>query len=510
MKHSIRLRLVLMLTISLTGTIFFCWFLNKTFLASYYADYKVQTLGKVYSEVENIYGSALEKDTFKGNAETSEEISVAMERLKGGRDINLYIFRLENNQVGWQVKFLYPALDVFQQRNVMNQILGYAEMNSENGKRDLIESTEEYQIYKVFDNRMNSFYLELFGVLDNNTGIYARSSYQSMLESAAISNRFLAYVGISAGIIGSIILFIVSKTFTTPILELSDIATRMANLDFEIKYTDNNREDEVGTLGKSINFLSEKLEATISELKTANNELKKDIENKIQVDQMRTEFLSNVSHELKTPIALIQGYAEGLKENINDDPESREFYCDVIIDEANKMNTMVKKLLSLNQIESGKDPVTFERFDITTLVKSVLDATEILFHQKNALLCFEASEPIYVWADEYRIEEVVTNYVSNALNHVSGENRIEVSLLSKDDVVRVVVFNTGETISEEDLDKVWDKFYKVDKARTREYGGSGIGLSIVKAIMNSHNQNFGVANRENGVEFWFELDRKNE
>ncbi len=509
MKHSIRFRLVLILTLSLTGTIFFCWFLNKSFLASYYADYKVDTMGKVYSEVENIYSDALDDGGLSGDTEASEEISMAMEKLKVGKDINVYVFQLENNQVGWQVKFLYPALDVFQQRNVMNQILGYANINKQNGTRDILLSTEEYQIYKVFDSRLNGYYLEMFGVLDDNTGVYARSSYQSMLESAAISNRFLAYVGICSGIIGSIILFILSKSFTTPILKLSDIATRMANLDFEVKYTDN-REDEVGTLGKSMNFLSEKLETTISELKTANNELKKDIEQKEQIDQMRTEFLSNVSHELKTPIALIQGYAEGLKENINDDQESREFYCDVIIDEANKMNVLVKKLLSLNQIESGKDPVTFERFNIVSLVKSVLDATEILFQQKEATLCFEDNEPIYVWADEYRIEEVITNYISNALNHVSGENKIEVTLVPKGDVVRVVVFNTGEHIPEADLDKVWDKFYKVDKARTREYGGSGIGLSIVKAIMNSHNQKFGANNRDNGVEFWFELDMKNE
>ena len=507
MKHSIRLRLVLILTFSLMGTIFFCWFLNKTFLASYYANYKVETMGNIYSEVEHIYLEALEENALNGDTEASEELSLSMEKLKGDKDISLYVFQLENNQIGWQVKFLYPALDIFQQRNVMNQILGYAGKGSGIEKRDLLKSTEGYQIYKVFDERMNGSYLEMVGVLNDNTGIYARSSYQSMMESAEISNRFLAYVGIMAGVIGSVVLFVVSKTFTTPILELSDIATRMANLDFEVRYRDE-REDEVGILGNSMNFLSEKLENTISDLKTANNELKKDIEQKEQIDKIRTEFLSNVSHELKTPIALIQGYAEGLKDNINEDMESREFYCDVIIDEANKMNVMVQKLLSLNQIESGKEPVAFERFDITALVCSILNSTEILFHQKEVLLSFEQNEPIYVWADEYRIEEVVTNYVSNALNHVSGDKRIEVSIIPKGDVVRISVFNTGESIPEEDLERIWDKFYKVDKARTREYGGSGIGLSIVKAIMNSHNQQFGAANRENGVEFWFELDMK--
>ena len=174
------------------------------------------------------------------------------------------------------------------------------------------------------------------------------------------------------------------------------------------------------------------------------------------------------------------------------------------------MNAMVKKLLSLNQIESGKEPISFERFDITALVSSILSSTEILFQQKEAVLAFKQKEPIYVWADECRIEEVVTNYISNALNHVSGDRKIEVSIIPKGDVVRIGVFNTGERIPHEDLEKIWDKFYKVDKARTREYGGNGIGLSIVKAIMNSHNQKYGVINHKDGVEFWFELDMKNE
>ena len=255
-------------------------------------------------------------------------------------------------------------------------------------------------------------------------------------------------------------------------------------------------------------MLSEQLETKISELKSANNELKGDIEKKERIDEMRKEFLSNVSHELKTPIALIQGYAEGLKDNISEDQESREFYCDVIIDEAAKMNHMVKKLLTLNQIEFGNGQVEFERFDITALLRSVLNATNIMFRQKEVTLDFPEYDPVYVWGDEYRIEEVITNYISNALNHVEQAGRISVRLKLLEGRVRVSVFNTGQPIPEEDIDLIWEKFYKVDKARTREYGGNGIGLSIVKAIMNSINQACGVKNWENGVEFWFELDRQ--
>jgi signal transduction histidine kinase len=150
--------------------------------------------------------------------------------------------------------------------------------------------------------------------------------------------------------------------------------------------------------------------------------------------------------------------------------------------------------------------VNFERFDIVQLINSVLWSTEILFKQKQVTLHFDEKEPIYVWADEYLIEQVVTNYINNALNHVDGKKIIEIKLIPRDNVLRVAVFNTGNRIPDDELDKIWVKFYKVDKARTRKYGGSGIGLSIVKAIMNSHNKECGVVNHSKGVEFWFELD----
>ena len=203
-------------------------------------------------------------------------------------------------------------------------------------------------------------------------------------------------------------------------------------------------------------------------------------------------------------------YAEGLQENVNDDPESRDFYCEVIVDEADKMNKMVKRLLSLNQLEFGNGQVHLEHFDVQEVIKSVLASSEILFRQKEITLSFNESEPVYVWADEYMTEEVVMNYVSNAVNHTGGERIIEVKIQSVEGHARVSVFNTGEKIPEEEIGKIWNKFYKVDKARTREYGGNGIGLSIVKAIMEAHNQRFGVKNYDNGVEFWFELDEKAE
>ena len=308
-------------------------------------------------------------------------------------------------------------------------------------------------------------------------------------------------------ILSGLIIMVVTRRITRPISELTELSRKMSDLDFEAKY-ESKVGNEIDVLGDNFNRMSSQLETTISELKSANNELQRDIEDKIKIDKMRKEFLDNVSHELKTPIALIQGYAEGLKENISDDSESREFYCDVIMDEASRMNKLVKNLLTLNQLESGKDAVVMERFDIVSLIRGVLQTMNIMIGQKDAKVIFEAEKPVYVWADEFKIEEVVTNYVSNALNHLEGEKEIEIKLQDEDNHVKISVFNTGTPIPEADVPNLWNKFYKVDKARTREYGGSGIGLSIVKAIMESMNQEYGVQNFDNGVEFWFTLDRK--
>ena len=227
----------------------------------------------------------------------------------------------------------------------------------------------------------------------------------------------------------------------------------------------------------------------------------------MEIDEIRKEFLSNDSHELKTPIALIQGYAEGLQDNINDDDvESRNFYCDVIIDEAHKMNNMVKKLLSLNEIEFGSNKLNLERFDIVDLVRTVTSSMELIAKAADVNIVFNEHESVYVWADESMIEEVITNYLSNAIHYAQGQKFVDISFKEKsDNKVRISVFNTGSNIAEADLENIWVKFYKVDKARTREYGGNGIGLSIVKAIMDQHNEKYGVQNHTAGVEFWFEL-----
>ncbi len=536
MKHSIRTKITLSLTIVIVLTLLITWCINRTFLPYYYSHSKVKNINESYEKISNLIREAGNQDTL------TDEQQKKMQRYESSYDVHIYIvnstraLRKQMNSKKTTSFTLYPANQISKREEdkIRDMFLVYFNYNNPNIiNKSLLLERDKYFIYKLHDMELDSNYIDLFGVIVSDSDksgvkdhtrstdgqqilygiddkfILIRTNVESIDEGVAIANEFLAYVGVLAVIVGTLAMFLISKQFTKPILEMAGIAKKMTKLDFDIKYPIKS-EDEIGELGNSINTLSDKLESTITELKQANNELMTDIQRKIEIDELRKEFLSNVSHELKTPISLIQGYAEGLKENINDDIESRDFYCEVIIDEASKMNNLVKKLLSLNEIEFGNNQVNFERFDIVTLIRSVIDSSDILIKQKEVTLHFDNTEPVYVWADEFLIQQVVSNYISNALNHVSGNRIIEVKLIPREDTLRVAVFNTGDNIPEEELDKIWIKFYKVDKARTREYGGSGIGLSIVKAVMNSHNKDFGVINRPIGVEFWFELDIKAE
>ncbi len=485
MKYSMKRQFALVLLALVAGMILLCLILNTTLLGKYYIDKKQKALVRAYISINE---ASREGDI---NTETYD---IELQKIREKYNIHVLVVDSDSQVIKFSMN---------DPETVLKQLLDhiFLGVNEEN----LLLNTEDYKMQVITDYRTQTEYIEMWGMLDNGYLFMLRSALEGIQESVSISNRFLTYVGLVAILISALLVLWLSNRFTKPILELAKISERMKHLDFEAKYTGDDK-TEIAVLGNNINELSEALEETISELKTANNELLKDIERKDKVDEMRREFLSNVSHELKTPIALIQGYAEGLKEGINDDAESREFYCDVIMDEAARMNTMVKKLLTLNQLESGNEVVSMERFDVTALIKNYMLSCDILLKQKEISVRMEDYGPVYVWGDEFKIEEVFANYFTNAINHASGDKVIDIKIQKMEQCVRISVFNTGEPIPSESVEHLWEKFYKVDKARTREYGGSGIGLSIVKAIMESMNQEYGVVNYDNGVEFWFALD----
>lgn len=493
MKKSIRRQIATIFIALVCSILLISILINSQFLESYYIYNKQSTLIELYGEIN--------ESVLSGEINTEETRTELSELVENG-NITFVVIDQANEQT------LTATPNDIKTQELIRQLMGYLlNRNPMNGT--VLKVSDKYQIHSTSDVVNGGEYIEMWGFLDDGKTFLLRSPLESIRESVALANEFLIYIVIVMVIVGSIFVWYFSKRITNPILELANLSKRMADLDFDAKYTSGGK-NEIGVLGENFNSMSEKLEQTVSELKTANYELKKDIEKKEKIDSMRTEFIGNVSHELKTPIALIQGYAEGLKEGISEDPESRAFYCDVILDEANKMNQMVKNLLTLNQLEFGEEDVSFERFNLVELIEGVIQSCEILIQQKGVEVRFDTKEPMYVWADEFKVEQVVRNYISNALNHVENERIIDIRITrnEENETAYVSVFNTGKRIPEEDIDQIWNKFYKVDKAHTREYGGNGIGLSIVKAIMESFQKEYGVTNYENGVAFWFELDLK--
>ncbi|MCI9441008.1 MAG: HAMP domain-containing protein [Ruminococcus sp.] len=487
MMNSIKRQLVVVflgLIVILLSVVFI---INSSFLGQYYILHKKSDMMEMYQMLDRAITTGN-----LGEEQQQEEIQRQSDRT------NIFLMVVDQEAE--------LILCTERKKEVMfSQLFGYITRQK---MGEVLDEEENYVVCRARDILNNgTMYLEMFGTLSNDDWFLLRSPLESIRDSAALANKFLAYVGTVTLVFGALFVWFFSKKITDPILELAVLSKRMANLDFDAKYTGGGK-DEIGILGESFNTMSQKLERTVSELKSANHQLQKDIEQKEKIELMRTEFLGNVSHELKTPIALIQGYAEGLKEGIDEDPESREFYCDVIIDESNKMNQMVKNLLTLNQLEFGSEELEVTRFDVIRLIRGVIASCEILIQQAEASVDFIADESLFVWADEFKTEQVFRNYLTNAIHHVDYEKRIEIRVIPNGDIVRITVFNSGTPIPEEDIDKLWDKFYKVDKAHTREYGGNGIGLSIVKAIMESFHQQYGVCNYDNGVEFWFELDAK--
>lgn len=493
MKKSIR-RQIATIFIALVGAVLLVAILiNSLFLESYYIHNKQSSLIEVYEVMDQ---------AAKKNRLTHQSTVNKLSELVETGNISFVVLGDNGTEI------MSAASNQIKLQELRTQLMGYL-FNQNQVRGELLKSNEKYQIHSARDVIGGGEHIEMWGYLDDGHAFIVRSPLNSIRESVSLSNEFLIYCTLAMAVIGSIFVWYFTKRITNPLLELTDLSERMAHLDFEAKYTSGGQ-DEIGALGANFNIMSEKLEQTVSELKKANYELQKDIENKEQLELMRTEFIGNVSHELKTPIALIQGYAEGLKEGISDNVESREFYCDVILDEANKMNQLVQNLLTLNQLEFGHYDMEFERFDIVELIRGIVQSNEIFIEQNQVDVRIHTDESVFVWADEFKVEQVIRNYLSNALHYVKNENVIDIRVTTNGerDKAHISVFNTGDAIPQEDIEKIWGKFYKVDKARTREYGGHGIGLSIVKAIMESCGQDYGVINYENGVAFWFELDLK--
>ena len=481
--NSIRFRLFGILSISTILVIFIIILINNIVLESYFTYSKTKVAKEISREINNYYNGILQYN-----------INSDLRQIEIKNDMQLLIVNS------------YQEIIYCSNREILNNV---AKMQNSITSRTIY--SDENTVIK--DSNDNDRFMLLTSNLDNGYKLYIKIPISPIKEYVKISSKTLMIIGFIIAVFSGIIASIISKKFTQRIFVLNNITKKMSKLDFSERFQETELDDEINTLGKNINIMSDKLEATIGQLRKNNNELEKDIEEKSKIEQMRKQFISDVSHELKTPIALIQGYAEGLLENVNSDDESRKFYAEVIIDESNKMDKMVKELLELMKLEQEEKVFTDTEFDLIELIKEELRRQTKILKENDIEVSFDTSKKVKVFASQEHIEQVVNNYLTNAIKNCKKKDNEKKIVIrtekTKKNKIRLYVYNTGDQIDESVKEKIWNRFYKGDDSRNRDDGGTGIGLAIVKAIMNNYKNEYGIKNYKNGVEFYCDINKKN-
>ena len=349
-------------------------------------------------------------------------------------------------------------------------------------------STTQYILYgKDFEN---GYHIEVF------------TEKNPIEENASLAVKVTTSITVLTLVLALVFIFDYSRRFSKPVIQMNEVMEKIAGLDFSQK-TDIDRNDEIGTLAKNINKVSDSLDNALTELREKNEQLQEDIERERMLEKMRQEFVSAASHELKTPIAIIRGYAEGLGMNTDGDDTTQE-YSDIIMREADKMNELVLSMLEQSLYNSGQKAPDKEIILVDEYVRDFLKTVNPIVEEKGITVKY-AGTTSTAFADRKQMTRVLSNIFLNACSHVKGEMLIEITVTDEGDYIRVDVFNTGSFISDKDKDGIFTSFYRADKAHSRKEGRFGLGLSIVKSIVDNHNCECGFENKENGVSFYFTM-----
>lgn len=464
--------------------------LNLFFYDTYYMAQRQNSLTEIYQEIRMSY-----------NTGDSDAFLEVLFRIENSDSVRLSIIDKTGSMI-YDSDTARNEQDIFGQ-NVftnwrMEQLVKSALAAADTKK--LSAGGVDFVAVQMRDLHEN--FLCLVGKLGDDY-LVERVPFAYMKQNSMFNTTFLLITGFITLIICLALSAVLASHFTKPLIEMGEVAKAMARLDFSKKY-EGRRNDEVGQLGESLNLLSDHLEEAIRELRTSNEKLAEEVKQKEQVDAMRREFIVNVSHELKTPIALIQGYAEGLTAGVAESPEDRDFYCNTIAEEADRMNTMVTQLLSLSRLELGRENVQSEPVDLGECLRRAVDKTAVLRSGRD--LHVTCMGDVTVESDAHQVDQIVMNYLTNAIRYTPDGGRIELRVQrTEQGGAKVTVFNEGEGVAEDELPKLWEKFYRTDKARSRASGGTGVGLSIVRASAALLGGQTGAQNVPGGIEFWLTL-----
>ena len=453
---------------------------NLFFAKSFFIYRKTDLMEKSYDKLKEAYQDDL------------NEISLLIEDLQD--DYGIKVSLLINDRV------LYtPGYTGEGKRQTINKQV-FDEVDFSYTPKTIIRQPQNDQ-----NGRTNLQLSGMFKSGDDEIKVLMRLSIRSIDNSISLLTETSIYISLIVLLIGVIFSVRVSKTLSDPIYSVELVSKKITMLDFSHEADESVRIKELSSLAKNINIMSEELQNTMEQLKTVNNELQSDIQRQKEIEQMRKDFIANVSHEMKTPLSLLQVYTENLRNDLSE--IDRNYYYDTILEETEKLNQMVSRMIEISSIDSGFLKMNFEEFSMTDLCRGVLQQYHLIF--ENYKLDTKISEDVKIFGDPKYLEHSVKNLLNNAAEHTDTGGVIKVSLEKEEDLAVFTVQNQGEKITEDGLLHAWDAFYRDDRSRTRtEHNNIGLGLYIVKTIIGKHQGTCDIRNVSNGVAVSFRLQTK--
>lgn len=347
------------------------------------------------------------------------------------------------------------------------------------------QSQEEIYFEKILNPLNNSTSL-LYGIKKNNGYVFLFTSLEDIGTTTSLIKSQLIYLTLLTILLSIVIAMFLSRRIAKPISDMTKKATKLADGNYNLVFK-NTGINELDELANSLNYLEQEVSKT---------------------DTYRRDLMANVSHDLKTPLTMIKAYAEMIKDITIDDKEKTIKNLDVIIEETERLNILVNDILELSKLQNNQDNLDIEEFDIVLLIKDILRRYEIIKETENYNLILESPESIIVKADKKRISQVIYNLINNAVNYTGDDLKVIVRLTEESKDCLVEIIDTGKGIDEENLQNIWNRYYKQEKNHKRNVIGTGLGLSIVKNILEQHHFDYGVKSIKNhGTTFYFKIKK---
>lgn len=463
-KKSLTINIWIFLTLFSIAILLLLWGFQILFTRTYYERTKINEAVEAGKDIQNYYNNYynnFEENVYKLSYSTSICIEITDKN-------NNTLYTTDNFNRGCINQKFNPDLN--------------------NIKIDFINGDKDNIKIKLINKPLNNKTL-IYGIkLDNNLYAFLNTSLDPIELTIVILQKHFITTTIIVLIIAFIVGYFVSKKLVYPITRLNESAKKLKDNDTSVNLDDISDIKEIDELAHSLN------EARCELIKT---------------EELRRDLMANVSHDLKTPLTMIKAYAELVKDISYKNDKDRNEHLGIIIEEVDRLNLLVEDILTLSSIQADTNSKVYEDFDLILLIRNIIkrygiySITEAYTFEFNHFL-----DSIIIHSDKKRIEQVIYNLISNAINYTGDDKKVIVNVINLKSSIKVEIKDTGKGIKDVDIDKIWDKYYKSEKKHKRHFIGTGLGLSIVKNILIQCGYNYGVTSSKNGSVFYFEIPKK--